>query len=156
MAPANSPAAKSAGLKASATKAKTSAKKTNLKFKAAQRAHDQTCRKLSYTKEAAKAQKAQIVKLTHDQHITSMADYADNIFCRKRNALLNVIVDQAWLLQFAQASGISLRSTFLGRYHQDEINDAIDHWFYTKLFDILPADAYNKVKSICRSSGRLP
>ena len=156
MAPANSHAAKTAGLKASATKAKISAKKTDRKFKAAKRVHDQTRRKLTYTKEAAKVQKAQIVKLTHDQRITSMADYADNIFCRQRNALLNVIVNPARLLQFAQVAVTSLRGAFSGRYRQDEINAAIDQWFHTKLFDLLPADAYNQVKSSRRSSGRLP
>jgi len=156
MAPANSHAAKIAGVKASAIKAKISAKKTNRKFKAAKRVHDQTRRKLTYTKETAKVQKAQIVKLTHDQRITSMADYADDIFCRKRNALRNVIVNPARLLQFAQAAVTSLRGSFFGRYRQDKINAAIDQWFYSKLFDLLPADAYNQIKSTRRSSGRLP
>jgi len=156
MAPANSHVAKTAGLKASATKAEISAKKTDRKFKAAKRVHDQTSRKLIYTKEAAKVQKAQIAKLTHNHRITSMADYADNILCRKRNALPNAIVNQARLLQFAQATVTSLRGTFSGRYRQDEINDAIDHWFHTKLFDLLPADARNQIKFARRSSGRLP
>jgi len=156
MAPANSHATRTAGIKASATKAKISAKKTNRKFKAAKRVHDQTRRKLTHTKETAKVQKAQIVKLTHKQRITSMADYTDNIFCRKRNALLNVVVNQARLLQFTQAAVTSLRGAFSGCYHQDEINAAINQWFHTKLFDVLPAGAYNQIKSARRSSGRLP
>jgi len=143
MAPANSHAAKTAGLKSSATEAKTSAKKTSRKFKAAKRAHDQTRRKLTHTKEAAKVQKAQIVKLTHDQRITSMADHADNVFCRKRNALRNVIVNPARLLQFAQAAVTSVRGAFSGRCRQDKINAATDQWFHTKLFDVLTAGAHN-------------
>jgi len=59
-------------------------------------------------------------------------------------------------LQFAQVAVTSLRGAFSGRYHQDEINAAIDQWFHTKLFDLLPADAHNQVKSSRRSSGRLP
>jgi len=154
--PANSHAAKTAGLKASATKAKTPAKKTNFKLKATQRAHAQTRRKLTYTKEAFKVQNAQMHKLTHDQRITSMVDCADNIFCRKRNTLLNVIVNQARLLHFAQVAVASLRGAFSGRHRQDEINDVIDQWFHTKLFDLLPAAAHIQVKSARRSSGRFP
>jgi len=156
MAPANSHVAKTAALKASATKAKTSVKKTKLKLQASQRAHDQTRRKLHYAKETVKVQKAQVHALNHEQRITSMTLYADNLFCRKRNALRNVIVDEAQLLPFAQAAVTSLRGTFSGRYRQDEINEAIHQWFHTQLFDVLPADAYNQVMSARRSSGRLP
>jgi len=60
------------------------------------------------------------------------------------------------LLQLAQAAVTSLCGAFSGHYRQDEINAAIDHWFYTKLFDLLPADVHNQVKSTRRSSGRLP
>jgi len=57
----------------------------------------------------------------------------------------------SWIDQVPPACG-----AFSGRYGQDEINAAIDQRFHTKLFDLLPDDAYNQVKSSRRSSGRLP
>jgi len=156
MAPANSHVAKTAALKASATKAKTSVKKTKLKLQASQRAHDQTRRKLHYAKETAKAHKAQMHALTHEQRIASMILYAANAFYSKLSTSHNAFVDQAQRLQSAQAAVTSLRGAFSGRYRQDEINEAIHQWFHTQLFALLPADAYNQVMSARRSSGRLP
>jgi len=156
MAPANSHVAKTAALKASATKAKTSVKKTKLQLQASQRAHDQTRRKLQYAKEAAKAHKAQVHALTHEQRIASMILYAANTFCSKLSTSHNDIVTPAQRLPFAQAAVTSLRGAFSGRYRQDEINEAIRQWFHTQLFALLPAEAYDQVMSARRSSGRLP